>query len=171
MKCQHCGKPATFHITEVTSGKPQELHLCEDHARDYLTQTGPEPASLSSMAAAMAQHMAEQMGVTETANELSELDQETCPVCGMSFYQFRTQGRLGCPNDYHVFEEHLRPLIVNIHGEVEHTGKSPAHSAKSSREQTNLIRIKRDLKEAIKEEDYERASGLRDEINRIESEI
>ena len=33
MKCQQCEKPATFHITELTGGEPQELHLCEDHAR------------------------------------------------------------------------------------------------------------------------------------------
>ena len=39
MKCQQCDKPATFHITELTGGKPQELHLCEDHARQYLTSS------------------------------------------------------------------------------------------------------------------------------------
>ena len=33
MKCQKCERPATFHITELTGGKPQELHLCEEHAR------------------------------------------------------------------------------------------------------------------------------------------
>ena len=50
MKCQKCDKPATFHITELTGGKPKELHLCEDHAREYLAEhespeeaaTGPE---------------------------------------------------------------------------------------------------------------------------------
>ena len=35
MKCQQCDKSATFHITELTGGKPQELHLCEEHARQY----------------------------------------------------------------------------------------------------------------------------------------
>ena len=39
MKCQHCEKPATFHITELTGPKPMELHLCEDHARTYLSQS------------------------------------------------------------------------------------------------------------------------------------
>ena len=36
MKCQECEKTATFHITELAAGKPQELHLCEDHAHAYL---------------------------------------------------------------------------------------------------------------------------------------
>ncbi len=36
MKCQKCEKPATFHITEIESGKHQELHFCEECARTYL---------------------------------------------------------------------------------------------------------------------------------------
>ena len=36
MKCQRCDKSATFHITELTGGKPQELHLCEEHAVDQV---------------------------------------------------------------------------------------------------------------------------------------
>lgn len=39
MKCQRCEKGATFHITELTGEQPHELHLCEDHAREYLTQS------------------------------------------------------------------------------------------------------------------------------------
>ena len=32
-------KPATFHITELTGDEPHELHLCEEHAREYLTHS------------------------------------------------------------------------------------------------------------------------------------
>ena len=46
MQCQHCEKTATFHITELAAGKPQELHLCEDHAREYL-QTSDQEAGCS----------------------------------------------------------------------------------------------------------------------------
>ena len=38
MKCQHCERPATFHITELTDEVPDELHLCEEHARGNLIQ-------------------------------------------------------------------------------------------------------------------------------------
>ncbi len=53
MKCQHCEKPATFHITELTgSDGPKVLHLCEDHAREYLNGNGSSPATaLSNMLA------------------------------------------------------------------------------------------------------------------------
>jgi protein arginine kinase activator len=168
MKCQRCDKPATFHITELAGGKPQELHLCEDHARQYLTQAGNEPAAASSMAAVLAQQMAQQMAVGQTAEELAELDQQACPVCGITFYEFRSQGRLGCPHDYVCFEKQLQPLILNIHGETEHVGKSPRHTPAGSQKRTELIRYRREMHEAIQEENYEKASELRDRIRRIE---
>ncbi len=170
MKCQKCDKPATFHITELTGGKPQELHLCEDHAREYLTQSANEPTTATSMAAALAQQMAQQMTVGQTAEELAKLDQQVCPVCGISFYEFRNQGRLGCPYDYTCFENQLEPLILNIHGETEHVGKTPARSATGSGRRTELIRLRREMKEAVEAENYEQASELRDQIRRIEME-
>lgn len=168
MRCQKCEKPATFHITELTGGKPQELHLCEDHAREYLTQSSEEPTTTAAMAA-LAQQIAKHMPVGQTAEELAQLDQQSCPVCGITFYEFRNQGRLGCPHDYVCFEEQLEPLILNIHGENEHTGKTPKRSPKGSERRTQLIRLRREMKEAVADEDYERASKLRDQIRRIES--
>jgi protein arginine kinase activator len=170
MRCQKCDKPATFHITELTGGKPQELHLCEDHAREYLTQSSDEPTSAFSMAATLAQQMAQQMAVGQTAEELERLDQQACPVCGITFYQFRSQGRLGCPHDYVCFEDQLDPLILNIHGETEHAGKAPKRCPGGSEKRTQLIRLRREMKEAVVNEQYERASELRDEIRRMENE-
>lgn len=169
MKCQRCEKPATFHITELTGGKPVELHLCEDHAREYLTQPGSESTTPSSMAAAIAQQVAQQMAVGQTSEELAKLDQQVCPVCGITFQEFRNQGRLGCPNDYIAFEALLEPLILNIHGENEHVGKVPRRSSVGSQQRTQLIRLRREMNEAVTAEDYERASELRDTIRRIEN--
>ena len=84
-----------------------------------------EPAAAGSMAGAAS--MAQQMAVGQTAEELAKLDQQACPVCGITFYEFRSQGRLGCPHDYVCFQTQLEPLILNIHGETEHVGKRPQH--------------------------------------------
>jgi protein arginine kinase activator len=166
MKCQQCDKPATVHITELTGGKPQELHLCEDHARQYLTASSNEPTPVAGMAAALAH----QMAIGQTAEELANLDQQACPVCGITFYEFRSQGRLGCPHDYVFFQTQLEPLIVSIHDLSEHVGKRPSHPAGGSQSRTQLIRLRREMKEAIDEERYELASQLRDEIQKIENE-
>jgi protein arginine kinase activator len=164
MKCQQCDKLATFHITELTGGKPQELHLCQEHATQYLTQADDEPGVVPSLAGVLAQ----QLAVGQTAEELAKLDQRTCPVCGISFYDFRNQGRLGCPHDYVCFQKELEPLITNIHGETEHKGKRPSRYGGGTEQRTQLIRLRREMKAAISEENYERAKELRDQIRRIE---
>ncbi len=164
MKCQKCDKPATFHITELTGGKPQEVHVCEEHAREYLSASEPEQAASTSLAGALAH----QLAVGQTAEELAKLDQQSCPICGITFFEFRNQGRLGCPHDYVYFQKELDPLILNIHGELEHNGKRPKRHSGSTDRQTDLIRLRRELKNAVLDENYEKASQLRDEIKQIE---
>ena len=164
MKCQKCERPATFHITELTAGKPQELHLCEEHAREYLTQSDGQESQPTTMAEAWAQQLA---AVGQTAEELRELDQRSCPFCRITFFEFRKKGRLGCPHDYTCFEKELEPLLLNIHGGTEHTGKRPKRSALQSKDQTELIRLRREMKEAVEEEDYEGASKIRDQIRKV----
>jgi protein arginine kinase activator len=166
MKCQQCERPATFHITELEGGKHSELHLCEEHARQYLTQGESEQGQPSGLAGALAQ----QLAVGQTAEELAKLDKRACPVCGITFYEFRNQGRLGCPHDYVFFEKELEPLIANIHGDTVHKGKKPKRGSGGTQQRTELIRMRREMKEAITKEDYERAKELRDEIKCVEEE-
>lgn len=162
MKCQKCEKSATFHITELTGGKPQEVHLCEECAREYLTQPDSSDGTPASLAGALAQ----QLAVGQTAADLARLDQQSCPVCGITFFEFRNKGRLGCPHDYVCFEKELDPLLMNIHGETRHVGKRPQRQPADTDDHTQLIRLRREMKEAITAEDYERASELRDQIRR-----
>ena len=123
MKCQQCEKQAVFHITELESGAVRELHLCEDHARVYLNQAEGEPGSAGPPDAAGG--AAGGLTVGQTADELAALDQKSCDMCGITFFEFRNQGRLGCPHDYVHFAKELEPLIANVHGATEHTGRRP----------------------------------------------
>ena len=164
MKCQHCEKPATFHITELAGDLPEELHLCEDHARIYLMQADEPDEMVPSIAGALAQHLK----ISQTAEELSQLDKQQCPVCEITFYEFRHAGRLGCPHDYVFFSEELEPLILNIHGASNHVGKTPKRGKPATDDQTELIRLRRELESAVELEEYERASELRDQIKNLE---
>jgi protein arginine kinase activator len=170
MKCQKCDKAATFHITELTGIKPLEHHLCEDHAREYLNNSSEQNDPATNLTNTLSQGMVKQISANKAAAELKELDQQTCPVCGISFYDFRSRGRLGCPNDYDCFAKQLDTLIINIHGVQEHIGKTPKHSGNDSGKRTFLIKLRRDLNEAVQLEEYERASKLRDQIKEIETE-
>lgn len=160
MKCHHCEKPAVFHITELTGPEPHELHLCEDHAREYLSASAePEPA---------AEGEEGKKKIDEAAAELAKMDQRACPKCGITFYDFRQQGRLGCPYDYVFFEQELEPLLFNIHGAKQHVGKRPSSGASTTGPHADLIRLRREMQEAVEREDYEQASRIRDEIRQLE---
>ena len=104
MKCQQCDKPATFHITELTSGKPQELHLCEDHARDYLTQSSGEQATTGSMAAVLAQQMAQQLAVGRRPRNWPIWISRHAPYAGLHFTIFAAKGVWGAPTITFVFK-------------------------------------------------------------------
>jgi protein arginine kinase activator len=167
MKCQQCEKPATFHITELMGGEPQELHLCETCAKTYLMQEGGQPQ----VAPTLANVLAKQLKLGQAAEELAKLDQRACPVCGITFYEFRNQGRLGCPHDYVFFEKELTPLVANIHGETRHVGKRPrGHEGGGTDQHTELIRMRRELEDAKKKERYEEAAKLRDQIRELEQQ-
>ncbi|HEY2760514.1 MAG TPA: UvrB/UvrC motif-containing protein, partial [Pirellulales bacterium] len=55
-----------------------------------------------------------------------------------------------------------------IHGETVHKGKTPKRGAGGTLNRTELIRMRRQMKEAIEKENYERAKELRDEIKKLE---
>ncbi len=169
MKCQQCDKQAVFHITELETGEVRELHLCEDHARTYLSQSesgsGPDEGGPGT-------GLTRPLTVGQTADELAVLDKKACDMCGITFFEFRNQGRLGCPHDYVHFEKELEPLISNIHGATQHTGRRPDRSGselpEATDELTGVIGLRRMMQDAITCEDYEQARETRDEIRRIE---
>ncbi len=162
MKCQHCEKPATFHITEVLGADgPVVMHLCEEHAKIFLTHGASNPSK--SVTGQLVKQL--KLGASTAT---SETDQKECPVCGISFFEFRNSGRLGCPYDYTHFQAELEPLLGNIHDGTEHVGKRPHRAAVSADSQAELIQLRRQMEDAIEREDYEKASQIRDAIKHLE---
>ena len=161
-KCRQCSKPATLHITELRQGDVVEIHLCEGCARDYLSQGDSTPSEPSEFEFAKE---------SDKDESVDEIDDRSCPNCGITFREFRSSGRLGCPHDYVEFEAELVPLLENIHGETQHCGKLPQRAPDTSRRQHELVRLRSELKSAIDEENYEIAAELRDQIQVIESEL
>lgn len=159
MKCNRCSKPAVLHITELRQGEVQALHLCESCAKDHLNSGQSSKTTTSSQA---------DPDVDEAG--LSDLELQVCPNCGISFKEFRAQGRLGCAHDYVVFEDEIMQLLENIHGETTHVGKIPKRSPQSSQIQFKLIKLRNELRTSIEEERYEDAARIRDSIRQIEEE-
>jgi protein arginine kinase activator len=166
MKCQKCAKPATFHITDIVEkGNHREYHFCDEHARQHLAP--PEEAQEPTMSEIAKKLIVSAPGALR---EPSPADKQVCPVCQITFLEFRNSGRLGCPYDYEVFRDELMPLLENIHGETRHSGKVPRRAPRNTQQQTTLIQLRNELKRAVAAEDYEAAARLRDQIKAIEQE-
>ena len=168
MKCQKCDKQATLTVAILTGAEPKELHFCEEHGQEYLTQPGMHGSAVESVASMLAQGVAKKMSINKAVAELQELDQQTCPICGISFHDIRHWGQLGCPHDYDFFNKQIDAFALNLHGENKHTGKVPTRLPSNAEERMLLIKFRRDLEDAVQYEDYERASKLRDKILEIE---
>ena len=158
-KCDKCNKPATIHITEISDGQKIEKHLCEDcAAAEKITIKTGLPISQ------LLEDLVFQSGEGEANASL------VCDVCGLSFAEFRSQGVLGCPNDYEAFRTGLEPLLAQAHeGADQHIGKVPHRAEPGQAKHTAVLRLRAELRRAIADEDYERAARLRDQIKELEN--
>lgn len=161
MKCHKCGRTATFHITEMINAQKVELHLCEEHAAEYLHQNDIFANDSNDNSAKELQ---------ETTDSLMLDDFQTCPCCGATLQDFRKDGLLGCAHDYVVFRERLEPFFLALHGKLKHVGKRPRHAGEKDLG-VSLVRLRNLLADAVQIEDYETASKLRDEIAALEKKI
>jgi protein arginine kinase activator len=163
MKCQRCPKQASLHITEVLGeNRVEELHFCEECAKKYLYE--PTPAKKSATTTPPPTAKAKPSESTE------ELGSKTCEACGLKFVEFRNSGRLGCPHDYDSFLAELLPLLESIHGDVRHMGKTPRRQPRQKSTQKALAGLRKQLAQAVTEENYEEAAQLRDQIRTLEGD-
>lgn len=163
MKCQYCSQPATVHLTNVErDGARKEVHLCEACAEKKNVINKQELNLSSILQTLIGAH------VGAKSDELSRL---ACPVCGLRYMEFRAEGRLGCPNDYEVFRVGLEPLLQRIHGGVDHhVGKRPQRQPRNQQWHRELLDLRRQLREAVEQEAFERAAMLRDLIRQKEQQ-
>ncbi|MBI4180287.1 UvrB/UvrC motif-containing protein [bacterium] len=165
MLCKRCNKQeAKIHFAKIINNQTTEFHLCEACAQQMNIMGENHEFHLENLITGL-QDQPEGAAVETTGL--------ACPVCGQTSGTFKRTGRLGCPRCYTTFHDELIPLLRKIHGSAHHTGKSPARAkpAAASVRARDIKRLRRDLREAISQEDYERAAEIRDEIKRIEVEL
>lgn len=165
MKCQFCDNPATVHLTNLSKGskKKQELHLCEGCARKHnLIPDQPTPhVDLKALLGLLA-------GPLQAATAAADPSALTCPTCGLQYGEFRAEGRLGCPDDYAAFRPVLEPLLERIHRAQAHVGKVP-RKVRTQAAAAELKGLKKQMRAAVKAEQYEEAARLRDLIRQKEA--
>ncbi len=161
MQCQICKKnEATIHLTEIVDGARSETHICQDCAQNegiIIKNQMPVNELLSNL-------LASQPTDDEISGSLGV--SKECPDCGFTLDHFKKEALLGCPNDYEVFEEELRPLIKRAQDNNSvHCGKVPSRVPVMNKNKIELTNLQKELEIAVQKEDYERAAMLRDKIN------
>ena len=160
-KCERCKKNlATVHLTEIRNGKREEIHLCEQCARD-LKVPHKTPLSVNDLLGILIEKE-EQSGAARPGEDVK------CPNCGITFSEFKKKGRFGCADDYRLFGEDLVPILKKIHGSSKYIGKVPASQNAQPVFLRELLALRKRLKEVIKSEEYEEAARVRDRIKELE---
>lgn len=162
MLCERCNKrPATVHYTEITNNKKQELHLCEDCAREAgIAGFGVMPQLVLHDFLGSLWEKQPELHTSEVSGR--------CPRCGLTEQDFTNRGLLGCGDCYTEFRPAVEQMLRRIHGTVQHTGKLPRRSGKVTGLKQELKRLRRELESAVRKEEFEKAAGIRDRIRELE---
>ncbi len=163
MLCQNCGKnPATTHVKKTVNGETSELYLCAACA----AQQG-----LGNMWKGFGFDLGDFWGnLFAEPSVRAQADSVRCDGCGKTFNEIVKSGKAGCPSCYTTFYDRLLPSIQRIHGKAGHTGKIPPQAGESVRRERKLEKLRKQLADAIANQEYESCAVLRDQIKSLEGE-
>lgn len=182
MLCSNCGKnEANIRYTRIINGEKTEYRLCEECAK----KAGIEDIDFS-MPIDFSNFLSDFFEDEPLLPSFAKSNDLTCPGCGLTFDDFVKHGKFGCKECYTTFEERLDSILKNLHGTSKHVGRKPSNILEAKKinneekeevkakteevkEESKLDKLNKDLKLAIKEERYEDAAKIRDEIKDIEN--
>lgn len=163
--CDDCGKKQSkFHMTEIVNGNSKEINLCEDCANKNEEFKMNSPFTIQSLLAGLFEIP------TDTDVKVTQLDDTCCTHCNSSYNEFKESGKFGCSKCYDSFNEELEPLFKKIHGHDTHTGKVPKRTGGAILVEKEIASLKDKLNVAVKNEEFEIAAELRDEIKKLQQE-
>ena len=180
MLCQNCGKnEVNFRYTQIINGVKKEMALCDKCAKSL----GLESLDFN-MPINFSNFLGDFFDEVEDTNFLPSFTKtETlkCDNCGTTYDEFIKTGKFGCSNCYDVFSHGLDNVLKNIHSSSTHIGRKSNDTntstkdtknksktkAQNSETETKLNELNAKLKQAIKEERYEDAAKIRDEIKKM----
>lgn len=160
MMCDKCGKnPATTHLKTVINGVASEINLCSYCA----AESGYGNFGKISLANMLASMLGEGKVAIPTGKR--------CDCCGCSFTDIVESGRVGCSNCYKIFKNELMPSLNRLHGKALHVGSVPEDLKNIKKPKTTedvIKELREKMTSAIKNEAFEEAAKLRDEIKKLE---
>lgn len=179
MKCEHCKqREANVRYTEIINGVKKEMRLCDKCSKEL---------GIGSMDFNMPINFSNYLG--EFFNEynnfmplLNKPEELKCDKCNMTYDDFISEGKFGCSNCYEVFSQNIDPILKRLHGSNRYVGRKllkqenidekniaikDESKEKLNKNEVMLKELKQKIKQLIKEEKYEEAAKVRDEINEL----
>ena len=157
MLCDMCHKnEAIVHYAEVINGEIKKLNICEQCAKNKGFGANVS-FSLGDMLSGIIDDSPKDAG-------RKIVKDNKCPSCDLTYEEFKKSGRLGCDKCYKTFEKKLVPILDTIHKHTRHRGKVPkAYKARFVKIE-KIRELNKKLREAVENEEFERAAVLRDKI-------
>ena len=169
MMCDDCGvRPANFLLKAVTGEGVHEKNLCAVCMAKYQRKIpGLDVSNLAGILSGILEGKKDsQPEVQDTEN-----DSLTCAGCGMTYAQFRKEGKLGCAGCYAAFKKPLESLLLKVHGNTQHAGRMPGGLQNDASIRLRIDRLRQELVKAIAAEEYEQAALLRDQVRALTMQL
>ena len=177
MLCSNCGKnEANVRYTRIINGEKTEFALCEECAK----KVGLDDIDFS-MPINFTNFLSDFFEDDAILPSFAKVGLEKCPKCSLTYNEFVNNGKFGCGECYNAFSDRLDAILKNLHGSYKHTGRAPKNIVKEidiqkqetqtkkvDEKQEKIGKLNKDLQKAIKEERYEDAAKIRDEIKKIQ---
>ena len=165
MQCERCQKrPANVHITQYINGQKAEKHLCEQCAQEEKIKIEIPKFPLYNLNDLLGAFFNQPFISKE------EVWGDVCPNCKIPYGKIVQLGRMGCSECYQHFSAYLEPALRKMHGATIHRGKIPRRMGTSFRINRELSDLKHKLRQAIEQEEYEKAAEYRDRIKELEGQ-
>ncbi len=174
MLCENCKKnEATAYIKTNINGDVHEYHLCsecaakmqEDGAFGSLGLSEVDFSPFGATTAFVSNLLSSPLSGFSAPFSIGS--GKRCSCCGSDFRSIAKSGKAGCPKCYEEFRSQLTPTIKKLHGNAAHCGKH-SHITSEQNDKSQIKQLKEQLAAAVKDEKYELAAELRDQIKALE---
>ena len=170
MLCDICKKnPATIHIKGVIGDDQKTLNLCSSCAAEHEKTSGINFGAFN-----LAEMLYNLEKLAAPHQEPVKEEGPVCEHCGWTRENLcKSGGRLGCPECYRTFAAMVQPALEHVHRGTAHTGKVPGSTSADPRAllRAELARLRQEMNDLVKVENYEKAAEVRDRIREIQKQL
>lgn len=178
MKCEICHKAdaeTALHVKK--DGKDRELYVCKACAAAAKHPKGKRGNGKSVTVIGsedkppqfVEDFFKAAMGLVDGLGHMAEeqkTGKKTCPLCHSTWETIEKRERFGCPSCWKTFADEIRKNLLSGDYGTKHVGAMPQHTSGGD----SRAFLKRELKAAIKRQNYEKAAEIQRRLDSIGGE-